>query len=88
MVILARNIPANIHQLTERENEVLRLLAQHLLSSQIAIKLGITVSTVEKHRSRIRNTLGLKNEHSLLQLADVRESPTELFFGSVSGDPS
>ena len=88
LVILAINIPANIHQLSERESEVLRLLAQYLTSSQIATKLGITVSTVEKHRSKIRNTLGLKNEHSLLRLADVWESPAELFFDSVSGEPS
>ena len=60
LIVTATSIPVNMEDLSEREEEVLQLLSDHLSSTQIATRLGITVSTVEKHRSKIRQTLGLE----------------------------
>ena len=48
-----------------RETEVIRLLAEGKANKEIAALLGITVSTVETHRSKIMLKLGL---HSLAEL--------------------
>lgn len=50
---------------TPREQEVIRLLAKGQGNKQIAATLGITVRTVETHRARIMNKLGM---HSLTEL--------------------
>ena len=52
-------------QTTLRETEVIRLLAEGKANKEIAALLGITVSTVETHRSKIMLKLGL---HSLAEL--------------------
>ena len=50
---------------TPREIEIIRLLAEGKTNKEIAALLGITVSTVETHRSHIMLKLGL---HSLAEL--------------------
>jgi len=50
---------------TPREIEIIRLLAEGKSNKEIAVLLGITVSTVETHRSHIMLKLGL---HSLAEL--------------------
>lgn len=40
--------------LTDREHEVLRLLAQGFSAKQIALRLAITARTVETHIDRLR----------------------------------
>ena len=82
LIVKATSIPVNMEDLSEREKEVLQLLSEHLLSSQIARRLGITVSTVEKHRSKIRHTLGLKDELSLLRLGDALNENSSFYFDS------
>ncbi|HET7106916.1 MAG TPA: response regulator transcription factor [Candidatus Acidoferrum sp.] len=52
-------------QPTRREVEIIRLLAKGETNKEIAAMLGITVSTVETHRSKIFFKLGV---HSLAQL--------------------
>jgi len=52
-------------QTTPRETEILRLLAEGKVNKEIAALLGITVRTVETHRSKIMLKLGL---HSLADL--------------------
>ncbi len=49
------------HLLTDRENEVLRLMAHGLENSDIAAKLAITVRTVKAHVSSILDKLGVEN---------------------------
>ncbi|MCX7875288.1 MAG: response regulator transcription factor [Melioribacteraceae bacterium] len=46
--------------LTEREKEILIYIADGLLSKEIGDKLGITKRTVDYHRSRIMQRLGIK----------------------------
>lgn len=50
---------------TPRESEIIRLLAEGKTNKEIAALLGITVRTVETHRSKIMLKLGL---HSLAEL--------------------
>jgi len=82
LVITAESVPENLEDLSARESEVLTLLSQRLSSTKIAEKMGITVSTVEKHRSKIRSTLRLKDESALTQLASSLEGRAQFFFSS------
>ncbi|HEY4740993.1 MAG TPA: response regulator transcription factor [Candidatus Acidoferrales bacterium] len=50
---------------TPREIEIIRLLAEGKSNKEIAVLLGITIRTVETHRSKIMLKLGL---HSLAEL--------------------
>jgi DNA-binding NarL/FixJ family response regulator len=52
-------------RITPREIEIVQLLAEGKTNKEIAAALGITVRTVETHRSKIMLKLGL---HSLTQL--------------------
>jgi two-component system response regulator FixJ len=49
-----------IGQLTPREDEVLTALAAGMTTKMIAYKLGISIRTVEAHRSRMLERLGTK----------------------------
>jgi DNA-binding NarL/FixJ family response regulator len=51
----------NSESLTERESEVLQLLAHGLANKQIAALLGISEHTVKFHVSSIYNRLGVSN---------------------------
>jgi DNA-binding NarL/FixJ family response regulator len=54
-----------LHGLTARQVEVLRLLSQGLCNKEIAAKLGRSVKTVEFHRGQILERLGM---HSAVEL--------------------
>lgn len=58
--------------LTARQTEVLRLIASGLLNKQVAGAMGITVKTVENHRSALMRKLDLHNI-ALLTLYAVRD---------------
>lgn len=55
--------------LTSREREVLQMTAQGLTGAQIAEKLCISPRTVESHRSRLMQKLGLRNRAELIHFA-------------------
>jgi DNA-binding CsgD family transcriptional regulator len=48
--------------LTEREHEVLRLIAKGRSGKQVASQLGISPKTVERHKTRIFAKLGVPNQ--------------------------
>lgn len=56
-------------QVTERELEVLKLLAQELTSKQIAEKLFISERTVETHRKNLMRKTGANNAIGLVRYA-------------------
>jgi DNA-binding NarL/FixJ family response regulator len=64
-----------IDRLTDRELEVFRLVGMGLGSADIAHKLGISQKTVETHRSRIKEKLGVTTVSELVIQASsfVRE---------------
>jgi DNA-binding CsgD family transcriptional regulator len=57
------------HKLSFREKEILQLLAQGLISKQIADKLFISVNTVNTHRQRIIEKLNVTNTAGAVQYA-------------------
>jgi DNA-binding NarL/FixJ family response regulator len=55
--------------LSEREQQVLRLVAAGAEDQSIATELGISPATVETHRKRIRQKLGAHNDRDLIAYA-------------------
>ena len=60
---------SDLPHLTNREIEVIRLLAQEKSNKEIAIELNISVNTVEAHRFRIMDRLGIHNLVGLVLFA-------------------
>ena len=58
--------------LTEREMEVVRLIADGLTSREIAERLIISPNTVERHRSNIMSKLDMHNKAELVRYAVER----------------
>ncbi|MFI5234467.1 MAG: response regulator [Gemmatimonadales bacterium] len=56
-------------ELSQREGEVLRFLAQGNSNQQIADRIGVSVKTVETYRTRLREKLGLKGRDELYRFA-------------------
>jgi DNA-binding NarL/FixJ family response regulator len=56
-------------QLTTREKEILKLIAEGKSSKEIADLLSISVRTAEHHRANIMNKLNLKKTAALVQYA-------------------
>ncbi len=61
--------PAFGRELTERQQEILRLIAEGDSTSEIAATLGISVKTVQFHKSAITRKLGLRNTAELTRYA-------------------
>ena len=55
--------------LTEREKEILVLIAKGLANKNIASKLNLSTRTVEHHRSNLTDKLGIKSTASLVKYA-------------------
>lgn len=51
--------PPSVGNLTEREVEILRLVAQGLLSKEIADRLGVSIKTVDNHRTNLMRKLNV-----------------------------
>lgn len=63
--------------LTLREREVLQLIVEGCATKEVANRLNISIKTVESHRSRIMNKLGLHTVAELTKYA-VRRGITSL----------
>ena len=55
--------------LSERENEVLRLIALGHTSVQIAERLGLSPRTIETHRAHIHKKLAVRTRAELVSYA-------------------
>jgi len=55
--------------LTQREREILKLIAEGYKNKEIADDLCISVKTVEKHRSNLMEKLNLHNVQALTAFA-------------------
>jgi FixJ family two-component response regulator len=60
---------AKLAALTAREREVLELAAQGLHAKEVAARLGISPRTVEVHKTRIMEKLGVRNVAELVRFA-------------------
>ena len=61
-----------LDQLTSREREVLRLIAQGYTYKEIARELYISIKTVESHVSSVLRKLQLSSRHQLTRWATER----------------
>ncbi len=66
---LQKDEPSISHLLTDRENEVLQLLAEGKTTKQIAAALHLSIKTVETHRYDIMNRLNIHNVAGLTKYA-------------------
>ncbi|MFZ2051909.1 MAG: response regulator transcription factor [Solirubrobacteraceae bacterium] len=62
-----------LDQLTPREREVLRHIARGYMYKEIALRLGISVKTVEAHVSAVLRKLQLSSRHELSRWAVQRQ---------------
>ena len=69
---LPATIDPELDLLTAREREVLRYIARGYLYKEIALRLGISVKTVEAHVSAVLRKLQLSNRHELSRWAVER----------------
>jgi DNA-binding NarL/FixJ family response regulator len=65
----------DLDQLTPREREVLQHIARGYLYKEIALRLGISVKTVEAHVSAVLRKLQLSTRHELTRWAWERLEP-------------
>lgn len=56
-------------ELTEREEDVLRLIARGYTNAQMADELFLSVRTIETHRAHVQQKLGLRNRADLVRAA-------------------
>lgn len=56
-------------QLSQRESQVLELIAQGLSAKQVAQELSITARTVDRHIENLRNKLNARNRVHLISKA-------------------
>jgi FixJ family two-component response regulator len=62
------SVTQRLDNLTQREREVLGLIIAGKLNKQIADDLGISIKTVEVHRSRVMEKMGANSVAELVQL--------------------
>ena len=68
-VVANNSSTSGIETLTDREREILKLVAESHSTKEIAQKLGISVKTVEAHRENIKGKLGLSSSNELIRYA-------------------
>ena len=59
-------------ELSEREAEVLRLIAQGFTNKEISAQLGVSVKTVETYKARSMEKLGLRSRVDIVRTATER----------------
>jgi DNA-binding NarL/FixJ family response regulator len=61
--------PSGVATLTDREREVLQLIAEGLSSKEIATMLGVSLKTVDSHRSNLMEKLDIHKVSGLVRFA-------------------
>ena len=61
--------PERLSNLSPREQEVLKLLAQGYTNQEVGTRLYLSVKTIETHRARIVDKLGLRSRADLTRYA-------------------
>ena len=71
-----QDVRQRLELLTQREREVLNLVVAGKLNKQIADTLAISMKTVEAHRARVMDKMGVES------LADLVRAAGRLGFGN------
>ncbi len=74
-------------ELTEREQEVMRLVLAGLPNKRVADELQISVRTVEVHRARVFDKMGVKSAVELSNLLSSRDASMNAAVTSAVGHP-
>ena len=61
--------PGPLETLSQREREILKLVAEGETSREIAERLSISPKTVDTYRSRLMSKIGVKNLAGLVKFA-------------------
>jgi len=61
--------PDTLESLSQREREILKLVAEGKTSREIAERLSISPKTVDTYRSRLMSKIGVKNLVGLVKFA-------------------
>jgi len=61
--------PGTLETLSQREREILKLVADGKTSREIAERLSISPKTVDTYRSRLMSKIGVKNLVGLVKFA-------------------
>ena len=65
----APSSPSGLGMLTDREREVLQLIAEGLSSKEIAAMLGVSLKTIDSHRSNLMEKLDIHKVSGLVRFA-------------------
>lgn len=65
-----REFEQRVQSLTSREQEIMLLVITGMLNKQIAIRLGITETTVKVHRGRVMEKTGVASAAELVRLCE------------------
>lgn len=71
-----REARAQLVSLTAREKEVMAHVVSGKLNKQIAAELGISAKTVENHRARVMEKMGIKGLAELVHIANLLDIDT------------
>ncbi len=63
------DVKTNLQLLTAREIEIIRVLADGMVTKEIAAKLFISESTVERHKNNILKKMNLRNTAQVIKVA-------------------
>jgi FixJ family two-component response regulator len=66
---------ARYHELTERERQVMKLVAAGRANKQIAAELGLSLVTVKVHRGQVMRKMLAKSVAELVRMADRLGAP-------------
>jgi DNA-binding CsgD family transcriptional regulator len=69
------SLPRKRSRLTGRERQILGLVAQGLSARQVGRHLGISIKTVENHKTRIFAKLGVPNQTAAVSMALAEDMP-------------
>jgi len=69
----AKSAPTGYERLSDREREVLKLLADGLALKEIAVKLVLSVKTVDAHKTNLMRKLDLHDRAELIKYAIQRK---------------
>jgi DNA-binding CsgD family transcriptional regulator len=68
--VTKKKLREDVVNLTKREIEIIKLIAEGMTSQEMAEKLFISPRTVETHRANLMKKLGVKNAIELVKKAE------------------